>query len=158
MGRYLVRRSFEVGRALRGSNGLFNGTSIGGCSWWGAPQLLPLQVGLRRAEQMLLLSERVTAPEAARIGLINGVVSDDELAPEVDRICERILDLSEDGLRLTKSALRSVKESLLVSMTAAAEANVAVLGMDDLHEAFEGIKAGKPVSWRGLRVSDGGPP
>jgi enoyl-CoA hydratase/carnithine racemase len=41
---------------------VFNGTSIGGCSWWGA-QLLPLQVGLRRAEEILYFSSRVDADE-----------------------------------------------------------------------------------------------
>lgn len=56
-----------------------NGTAIGGCSWWGAPQLLPLQVGLRRAEEILYLGERVTAAEAARIGMINKMVPDGEL-------------------------------------------------------------------------------
>jgi enoyl-CoA hydratase/carnithine racemase len=130
---------------------LFNGTSIGGCSWWGAPQLLPLQVGLRQAERILLLSERVRGAEAQEIGLVNKCVPDHLLGLEVDALCQRILDLSEDGLRLTKSSLRSVKASLLATMVSDAEANVAVLGNDDLHAAFDAVKDGQPFSWRGLR-------
>lgn len=132
---------------------LFNGTSIGGCSWWGAPQLLPLQVGLRRAEQILLLSERVPGAEAERIGLVNKCVPDEQLRAEVDSLCQRILDLSEEGLRLTKSSLRSVKASLLATMVADAESNVSVLGRDDLHAAFDAVKDGATFSWRQLRRS-----
>src|SRR4051794_1858965 len=53
---------------------VFNGTSIGGCSWWGAPQLLPALVGLRRAEEWLYLSTRVGAREAAEAGLVTRCV------------------------------------------------------------------------------------
>jgi enoyl-CoA hydratase/carnithine racemase len=129
---------------------LFNGTSIGGCSWWGA-QLLPLQVGLRRAEEVLYFSERVDAAEAARIGMINRVVPAGRLADETATICERLLNLSEDGLRLTKATMRSVKEGLLSSMSASAEMNVSALGKPDLHAAFDAFLAGRPMSWRDLR-------
>ena len=130
---------------------VFNGTAIGGCSWWGAPQLLPLQVGLRRAEELLLLSSRVSADEAAEMGMINRVVDDDNLWDEAENVCQQILDLSEDGLRLTKAALRSVKESMLTSMTASAEMNVSALGKPDLHAAFDAFLNGREMSWRALR-------
>jgi len=130
---------------------LFNGTAIGGCSWWGAPQLLPLQVGLRRAEEILLLSARVSSEEAAEIGMINRVVDDEDLASEVENVCQQILDLSEEGVRLTKAAIRSVKESLLASMTASAEMNVSALGKPDLHAAFDAFLEGRQMSWRALR-------
>ncbi|MBV9365125.1 MAG: enoyl-CoA hydratase/isomerase family protein [Solirubrobacterales bacterium] len=129
----------------------FNGTEIGGCSWWGAPQLLPLQIGLRRTEEILLLSSRVGAEEAAEIGMINRVVADDDLWNEAERVCEQILDLSEDGVRLTKAALRSIKESMLTSMTASAEMNVSALAKPDLHAAFDAFLEGRPMSWRALR-------
>jgi enoyl-CoA hydratase/carnithine racemase len=73
---------------------LFNGAEIGGGNWWGATQLLPLLVGIRRAEEMLYLSRRVEAAEAERIGLVTRVVPDHELAGAVDEACARILDLS----------------------------------------------------------------
>src|SRR5215218_10063561 len=92
---------------------IFNGTAIGGCSWWGGPQLLPLLVGLRRAEEMLYLSSRVSADEAARSGLVTRVVPAGELAAATDEVSQRILDVSEEGTRLTKAALRSTKQLLL---------------------------------------------
>jgi enoyl-CoA hydratase/carnithine racemase len=135
---------------------VFNGTAIGGCSWWGAPQLLPVQVGMRRAEELLLLSTRVTADEAAEMGMINRVVDDEDLNDEADRVCQRILDLSEDGVRLTKAALRSVKEAMLASMTSSAEMNVSALGKPDLHAAFDAFLEGRPMSWRALRPGQPG--
>ena len=134
---------------------VFNGTSIGGCSWWGGPQLLPLQVGLRRAEEILYLSARVPAEEAARIGMINRVVPAGELQAAVNETCERLLDLSEDGLRMTKAALRSVKQVLLSTMAASAEMNVAALGKPQLHDAFDAFLEGREMSWRNLRPGFG---
>ena len=129
---------------------MFNGTSIGGCSWWGA-QLLPLQIGLRRAEEILYFSSRVDAGEAARIGMINRVVSSGELETATSAVCEALLDLSEDGLRLTKATLRSVKQEMLSSMSSAAEMNVSALGKPQLHAAFAAFLDGREMSWRELR-------
>src|SRR5437879_1401796 len=104
---------------------IFNGTQIGGCSWWGAPQLLPVLVGLRRAEEILYESRRVEAAEAERIGLITRAVPRSLLKSEVDKRCERLLDLSAEGLRLTKAGLRATKELLLATMTVQADMNAA---------------------------------
>jgi enoyl-CoA hydratase/carnithine racemase len=131
---------------------LFNGTAIGGCSWWGAPQLLPVLVGMRRAEEILYLSKRVYGEEAAEIGLITRVVPEGELATATDAICQEMLDLSEDGMRMTKAAFRSTKELLLSGMTAAAEMNVAVLAKPDLHAAFDAWRERGEMSWRSLRA------
>ena len=53
---------------------------------------LPRQIGLRRALEMCLLGERIKAPQAKEIGLINFVVPEAELAAEtkklVDRLCK----------------------------------------------------------------------
>ena len=134
---------------------VFNGTSIGGCSWWGGPQLLPLQVGLRRAEEILYLSTRVPADEAAAIGMVNRVVATGELEAATHETCERLLDLSEDGIRMTKAAMRSVKQVMLSTMAASAEMNVSALGKPELHAAFDALLEGREMSWRDLRPGAG---
>jgi enoyl-CoA hydratase/carnithine racemase len=131
---------------------LFNGAEIGGGNWWGATQLLPLLVGLRRAEELLYLSRRVHAEEAERIGLVTRVVPDDELGSALAETCARLLDLSEDGLRLTKAGLRSTKELLLASLAAGAEMNVSALAKPGLHDAFAAFLEGRAMSWRELRA------
>lgn len=49
-------------------------TPDGGASWW-----LPRLVGMRRAQEMVLTNRRISADEAAAIGLVTRVVADDEL-------------------------------------------------------------------------------
>ena len=130
----------------------FNGTQIGGCSWWGAPQLLPVMIGMRRAEDLLYTSRRVPAAEAAQIGLITACVTAEELDAEVDRRCQQLLDLSAEGLRLTKAALRATREQTLATMRAAAEANAVAVAGPELHAAFDAFLAGTPMDWRALRT------
>lgn len=129
----------------------FNGTDIGGCSWWGAPQLLPVMVGMRRAQSLLLESQRIDAPEAARIGLITRSVPASELRSTVEQLTERLLDLSAEGLRLTKAALRSTAELMLSPMSAHAEMNAAATAGPDAHRAFESFLAGRQLDWRAQR-------
>jgi hypothetical protein len=52
---------------------------------------------------------------------------------------------------MTKAALRSTKEIMLASMTAAAEMNVAGLAKPHLHAAFDAFREGREMSWRALR-------
>jgi len=79
------------------------------------------------------------------------VVPAGELAAATDEVSQRILDVSEEGTRLTKAALRSTKQLLLAAMSASAEMNVAALGKPDLHAAFDAFLSGRTMSWRALR-------
>lgn len=115
----------------------FNGTEIGGGNWWGGTQLLPLLVGLRRAEELLYLSRRLPAGTALQDGFVTRVVPDDELRSAVDETCARLLELSDDGVRLTKAGLRATKEQLLLSLSTTAELNVAAFSRPDLRNAFD---------------------
>jgi 2-(1,2-epoxy-1,2-dihydrophenyl)acetyl-CoA isomerase len=61
-------------------------TPDGGMSW-----LLPRFIGLRRAQSMILTNERVTAVEAAAIGLVTRATEDDELVRDVDLVVNRLV-------------------------------------------------------------------
>lgn len=50
---------------------------------WGATQQLPSLVGKKKALELLLLGEMFDAPEALRLGIVNGVVPAKELLPSV---------------------------------------------------------------------------
>jgi len=129
----------------------FNGTEIGGASWWGAPQLLPLMVGLRRAEEILYSSRRVGGGEAAAIGLATRAVPGAELDAAVRDTCELLLDRSAEGLRQTKAGLRATKEILLATMSAAAESSVG--GHPGVVAAFEAFIGGERIDWRAQRAA-----
>ncbi|MBZ9646099.1 enoyl-CoA hydratase/isomerase family protein [Sphingobium sp. 3R8] len=70
--------------AAYGSVGL---TPDGGMSW-----LLPRHVGLRRAQEIILTNRKVSAEEAAAIGLVTRTVPDDQLAPEMAKTARMLAD------------------------------------------------------------------
>lgn len=87
-------------------------TPDGGMSW-----LLPRLVGMRRAQEMILTNRRITADEAAAIGLVTRIVPD--------------ADLSEEGARqaalLATSATRAIggaRALLLESYTTTLEGHL----------------------------------
>ena len=56
----------------------------------GSTLFVPAAVGKARAFQMALLGERVPAEQALEWGLVNRVVSDEELEPEAAALVERL--------------------------------------------------------------------
>jgi len=70
------------------------GTSVGSVAAGGATQWLPIHVGDRRAREMLLLNERIPAPQALLWGLVNRVV------PSVTRGGDFITGASQEQIEL----------------------------------------------------------
>ncbi len=68
--------------------------------------LLPPLIGWGRARQMLLLGETIGAPEALAWGLVEKVVSDDQLDSAVENWVASILRTGRNALRLQKQLIR----------------------------------------------------
>jgi len=64
--------------------------------------LVTFALGLKRAKEMLLLGEMITAATAAQIGLVNRVVDDEALDAEVARIAGRIAGLKAEAVAANK--------------------------------------------------------
>lgn len=71
-----------------------------GVSWW-----LPRLVGLRQAQRLLLLGERVDAVEAERIGLVTRVVADDGLMSAAMQTAERLAGRPLPAFQRTRALL-----------------------------------------------------
>ena len=56
----------------------------------GSTFFLPRIVGLRKATELVMLSESLTAAEASELGLVNRVVAEDQLDAEVHKLAERL--------------------------------------------------------------------
>lgn len=84
----------------------------GGVTW-----LLPRLIGLRRAQELALTNRRVSAAEAAAMGLITRVVAEGTLVHEVDALAEELA-------RSALGALGRIKSLLLASADAALEAQL----------------------------------
>ncbi|HET7009651.1 MAG TPA: enoyl-CoA hydratase-related protein [Anaerolineales bacterium] len=81
------------------------GTSRGSVALAGATQFLPLVVGERRAREILLLNEEITAHQAEEWGLVNLVVPRDELDDAVDDIVLKLLAKFPEKTRYTRQQL-----------------------------------------------------
>jgi enoyl-CoA hydratase len=71
-----------------------------GSTYW-----LPRLIGFSNAAEIIYTGKDVDAKEAARIGLVSRVVSDDEVGEEALKLAKNLLSKSILGLRLTKEAL-----------------------------------------------------
>lgn len=79
------------------------GTKVGSVAAGGATQWLPIMVGDRRAREMLLLSEPITAAQALEWGLVNRVVPREELDATVDGLCRQLVEKFPECVRYTKT-------------------------------------------------------
>ena len=79
----------------------------------GGALLLPRLVGPHRAKELALLGDRLSAEDAWRMGLINRVVSADELMKEARSIAARIAAIPPKAATLTKRMMnRSFEQSM----------------------------------------------
>jgi cyclohexa-1,5-dienecarbonyl-CoA hydratase len=67
---------------------------------------LPDIIGPKKTMEMVLIGDRIRADEAQRLGLVNKVVSPEELRAAADEFADKLAKLSAAVLRLTKRAVR----------------------------------------------------
>jgi cyclohexa-1,5-dienecarbonyl-CoA hydratase len=105
-----------------------------------AALLLPQLIGDKRARQLILTGEIIEADEAARIGLVNYVVSGNELEEKTSELLSRFRNLSAAALELTRKAIDLGRARSLDSALKEVES----LYLNELmktHDANEGINA-----------------
>jgi 2-(1,2-epoxy-1,2-dihydrophenyl)acetyl-CoA isomerase len=95
-------------------------TPDGGGSW-----SLPRLVGLRKAMEILLLSERFDAAEALRLGLVNKVVPADALDAEVDVY---VRALATGPVQAVRNAKRLLRDSFAHSLSEQLQAEAISFG------------------------------
>jgi|TARA_B100000809_G_scaffold243121_1_gene267835 enoyl-CoA hydratase len=80
---------------------------------FGPPLLItPYSVNLANAKELLLTGDTVDAYEAARIGLVNRVVSHDKLMAECEKVAKKICLLPQLGVKLTKESVNRAMEEM----------------------------------------------
>lgn len=71
----------------------------------GATQRLSRAIGLRRAKEMMFTGATIDARLAERWGMVNHVVSGEELAGTVERLIAEMMEAPPSALRLSKRAM-----------------------------------------------------
>ena len=110
----------------------------------GESYLLPRKIGPSRAMQLILLGERLTPDDAARLGLANFVVADEALDDSTNDVVRRLLSGSSTSLRGTKQVLAGSLDRDREAQLAAEVAAVSACAFsDDFVTAIERAIGGR---------------
>jgi enoyl-CoA hydratase len=123
--------------------------------------LMPFVLGQKKTNELLFTGDWIGAEEAERLGLVNRVVPEDELAAAVEALVAKIAPTPLPVLRLTKLALNRAYEAM--GLRQAVNANLdlsAILNAADTPEqreferiaAADGLKAA--LAWRDRRYGE----
>lgn len=116
-----------------------------GTSYW-----LPRLVGPTMAAELMLTGRRVPAAEAKEIGLVNRVVSRDELLPTAIELATQILENSEYGVRMTKVGMWANLDAPSLRHAMELENRTQVLGTftGNMSEAGRAFRDKRAPEWK----------
>ena len=118
--------------------------TIGTLPGWGGTQRLPALIGAARAKQMIFSGQRIDAETAERWGLVNEVVSPEDLASRVTQLARQIAVNAPIAVQLAKSAIDhdvTAPEAFAGALAASAE---------DGTEGMSAFREKRPPQFRGL--------
>jgi enoyl-CoA hydratase/carnithine racemase len=108
----------------------------------GAGYLLPRVVGLGRASELLMLGDTIDAATAERYGLVNRVVSHDDLMPSANAWARRLAQGPTFAVSMTKHMINhELSMDLVSAIEAEAQAQALMLMGEDHRRFFEAFKA-----------------
>jgi len=130
-------------------------TKFGLISAGGPPQWLPLVVGERRARELLLVGEPITANKALLWGLVNDVVPFAELDAAVNMLCGKLIDRFPESLRQTREQLSYWKDAAWqATLERTREGLAAQLASDEAREGFAALADKREIDYRAFRRRD----
>jgi enoyl-CoA hydratase/carnithine racemase len=107
-------------------------------------------VGPARAREIFFTADRIDAEECERIGIVNRVVSDDQLHEEALALARRIGAGPPTALRFMKDNLnRALQEDLAAVLDLEAERMVESAGTEDYLEAVRAFQEKRSPRFRG---------
>jgi len=86
------------------------GVQVGSVAAAGATQWLPIIIGDRRAREMLLTCEPISAQKALEWGLVNQVVPYAQLDEAVSVLCQKLINKFPECLRYTRAQVNFWKD------------------------------------------------
>jgi dihydroxynaphthoic acid synthetase len=112
------------------------GPTVGSVPVLAGTQILPRLVGDKKAKEIIFLCGKYSAREALEMGWINKVVPDGSLEEETEAWVSRILQMSPQSLRLSKTSLNFESDLLHSSYMHGIEMLSATYGSEELKEGM----------------------
>ncbi len=115
-----------------------------------AAAVLPLQIGLKKALEMVALGTTVRAEDALRSGLVNEVYPHDEFDQGVEAFLARVKSLSRPVVRLAKQATCAQVRPMILSHLDDAEKIYLndLMKVNDSHEGIAAFLEKRAPVWR----------
>ena len=115
-----------------------------------AAVILPLVIGHKRALEMILTGEPLSAQDALRLGLVSRVVPEEKLKEEIEKVLAKVTDQSTPVLETAKKVLYDTI-GLPLPQALRKSADIYLNQLMDLDDAQEGLRAAiekrKPI-WK----------
>ena len=116
----------------------------------GGTWILPHLIGLQRAKALIMLGEKISATEAAQMGMIYKTYPDDRLEEEAKNMTAKLAKMPTRGLGLTKRALNlslnnSLNDQLIHEWRLQAEAG----STDDFREGVSAFLEKRKPEFKG---------
>ncbi len=109
---YIIEYLYAMDFVVAAQNSTFaqGDVKAGFCPIGSSSQLAPRVLGRRRATELLLLCELISADEAYRLGLVNRVVPEEDLMAEAEKIARQIMKYSGSAILLTKQLMTKAQD------------------------------------------------
>ena len=128
---------------------LFTRVGLAGADM-GSAYLLPRLVGLGRATELLMLGDRIDAPQALAIGLATDVVDDANLPEATAKLARRLADGPALAYSTTKLLLtRELDVDLGSAIEMEATAQALLMKSQDHREFYAAWRDRRPPEWTG---------
>ena len=124
--------------------------SVGVIPGGGGTQVLPRLVGEKKAKELILTGDLISAEEALSLGMINKVVPHDQLREAVEKIAKKIKAKSSVILKLAKIAVnKSLDTPLSVGIESEKELFAMCFGTDDQKEGARAFLEKRKPDYKG---------
>lgn len=134
------------------------GPRVGMVPVWGATEILPRIVGEKRAREMVFTTRFYSAAEAEAMGLVNRVVPLADLDAAVQEMCDRLLEMSPQSLRVAKLSMNYATDAMWPAFTHGAEIVAGLYGSPEQREGAAAFAEKRKPRFREVAGDSGAAP